>query len=99
MKPPFAFIDPGRLTDAELELVLVGTTPADPVTGFVPSYEFEMRQRGESSSVGGVRLRIGSDEELRFAGHIEYEVKRRFRGTGTPREAFASSCRSRRRMD
>jgi len=89
MKKPFKFLKPGRLVDGGLELVLVKTTPADPVKGYVPGYEFEMRRTGTSRAMGTIRLRIGPAARLRYPGHIGYEVKERFRG----HRYAARSCR------
>ena len=80
MKTPFNFIRPGILRDGDLELVLLKTTPADPVKGYVPGYEFEMRRPGRKQAMGTIRLRIGSAAKLRYPGHIGYEVKPPFRG-------------------
>ena len=80
MKTPFRFLKPGRLIDGDLRLVLVRTSPADPVKGYSPGYEFEMRHPGKTVAMGSIRLRIGSALTLRYPGHIGYEVKRRFRG-------------------
>jgi predicted acetyltransferase len=86
---PFKFLQPGRLVDGDLELALVKTTPADPVKGYVPAYEFEMRRTGTTTAMGLIRLRIASAARLRCPGHIGYEVKKRFRG----RRYAARSCR------
>jgi len=43
MKEKFAFLSPGELADADLELSPVGGHPADPIRKDVPWYEFEMR--------------------------------------------------------
>lgn len=80
MKETFTFLSPGCLVDDDLELVLVKKTPVDPVKGYVPGYEFEMRRPNESVSMGTIRLRIGSAVTLRFPGHIGYEVNKSFRG-------------------
>ncbi|MFA5863211.1 MAG: GNAT family N-acetyltransferase [Phycisphaerae bacterium] len=80
MKELFTFVNPGKLIDGDLELVLIKKTPADPVKGYVPGYEFEMRRLGKSAAIGTIRLRIGSAVKLRYPGHIGYEVKKRFRG-------------------
>ncbi|MCX5685056.1 MAG: hypothetical protein NT049_15435 [Planctomycetota bacterium] len=80
MKNPFRFINPGKLIDGDLELVLVRKTPADPVKRYVPSYEFEMRRTGKPSAMGSLWLRIGSAARLRYQGQIGYVVKKRFRG-------------------
>ena len=44
MSKDFTFIDPGKLVDGDLELVLVGKHEADPVKKYVPWYDFEMRK-------------------------------------------------------
>jgi predicted acetyltransferase len=80
MKKTFSFLRPGRLINGDLELVLVKRTPADPVTGYSPAYEFEMRHPGELTAMGTIRLRIDSARKLRYPGHIGYEVKKAFRG-------------------
>ena len=80
MDGSFAFLDPGRLVDGELELVLTNTSPAVPSIGFVPCYEFEMRRCGGTQVMGTVRLRIGTEHELRYPGHIGYEVESQYRG-------------------
>lgn len=69
-----------KLIDHELELVLVKTTPANPMKGYVPQYEFEMRQFGKTLKIGSIRLRIGSVAKLRYSGHIGYVVDKQFRG-------------------
>jgi predicted acetyltransferase len=76
----FEFLSPGRLVDGDLELVLVKRTPADPIKGYVPGYEFEMRPPNASVRMGTIRLRIGPAAKLRLPGHIGYEVNKPFRG-------------------
>jgi tagatose 1,6-diphosphate aldolase len=88
-KASFRFLRPGRLVDGDLELVLVWTQPADPAKGYVPCYHFEMRRSGTSRPMGTIRLRIGSARQLRYPGHIGYDVKKRHRG----RRYAARSCR------
>ena len=75
----FRFLDPGRLTDGELELVLIETTPGNPLTGHVPDYSFEMR--AGAARVGHISLRIGDyDRILMYAGQIGYTVMPEHRG-------------------
>ena len=80
MKAHFKFLKLGKLVDGDLELVLTKTTPADPLKGYVPGYEFEMRHPGGARALGKIRLRIGPAVVLRFPGHIGYEVRSPFRG-------------------
>jgi tagatose 1,6-diphosphate aldolase len=89
MKRNFRFLQPGKLVDGDLELVLVRTVRADPVKKYVPAYEFEMRHPGRIAALGTIRLRIGAARTLRYPGQIGYEVKRRFRG----HRYAARSCR------
>jgi predicted acetyltransferase len=88
-KGAFQFRRPGRLVDDDLELVLVGRQPADPVKGYVPCYHFEMRRAGTARVMGTIRLRIGPTRRLTYAGHIGYDVKKRHRG----KHYAARSCR------
>jgi tagatose 1,6-diphosphate aldolase len=75
----FEFLDPGHLTDMELELVLVGTNPGDPVRGWLPAYVFEMRVDGHKA--GGLNIRIGDTYNIMmFYGHIGYTVEPEYRG-------------------
>ncbi len=84
----FRFLQPGRLVDGELELVLVKMEVLVK-KGYVPCYEFEMRRTGTPRVLGSIRLRIGSVTELRYPGHIGFGVKPRYRG----RHYAARSCR------
>jgi tagatose 1,6-diphosphate aldolase len=77
---PFKFLNPGRLVDGPLRLVLVGRYPPDPVKKYSPFYEFEMRVQGKSGCAGTIRLRIDSARKLRYPGHIGYGVDKCFRG-------------------
>jgi len=80
MENAFEFLKPGRLVDGELRLVLVEKHGADPVKGYVPWYEFEMRRAGRRRRVGRISLRVGPARGLRCPGHIGYGVSKRQRG-------------------
>ncbi|RPI79774.1 MAG: GNAT family N-acetyltransferase [Desulfobacteraceae bacterium] len=80
MKKKFTFFNPGKLIADDLELILTKKSPADPVKGYVPEYEFEMRQIGKPTAIGSIRLRIGSAPKLRYPGHIGFEVNENYRG-------------------
>jgi predicted acetyltransferase len=85
----FKFREPGRLVDGDLELVLTGRHPANPIKKYVPWYEFEMRRAGTAERLGLIRLRVGPARVLRFPGHIGYEVDQQYRG----HRYAARSCR------
>lgn len=77
----FSFLNPGRLVDRNLELVLVQKCPADLSRGFVPAYGFEMRRVGDDRKMGDISLRVGNNENIRkYAGHIGFNVEPKFRG-------------------
>jgi len=79
MESNFTFIEPGPLTDGDLELALVGQTRSYPSD--VPVYNFEMRHPGSTVSMGRISLRIGNIEYiLLYAGHIGYRVFPEYRG-------------------
>ena len=81
MADDFTFLDPGRLVDGDLELVLVRKVPADPARGYVPAYEFEMRSIPGGVVMGSLRFRIGDPETiLRYPCHVGYDVKEELRG-------------------
>ncbi len=78
--PRFTFRNPGRLTDGDLELVLVEKRSADLHRKRSPCYVFEMRQKHRTTKIGGIRLRVDSGHTLRLPGHLGFDVKPRFRG-------------------
>ena len=81
MTEDFAFLDPGKLLDGNLDLILARKTPADPVKRYVPQYEFEMRSASDGAPMGWLRFRVGdADTILRYPGHIGYGVNPEFRG-------------------
>ena len=74
-------LDPGRLSDGALQLVLVARRNGDPAKGWVPGYAFEMRVAGQPGSVGHLNLRIGHTHHVtHYAGHIGYGVDAAWRG-------------------
>ena len=76
---PFEFLDPGVLQDGELSLVVAKQIPADPIKGYVPSYEFTMRV--DNQDAGRLNFRAQNTTLLEFVGgHIGYDVKEPFRG-------------------
>jgi predicted acetyltransferase len=77
----FMFLDPGVLTDGELEVQLSRTHPADPIRDWVPWYEFSLHLRGVGFSIGQVSFRVGHGEWLEnYGGHIGYGVDPPCRG-------------------
>jgi predicted acetyltransferase len=87
---PFVFLDPGRLLDGDLELVLVARYPADASKGHAPMYRFEMRNTAAQQAMGAIDLRVGHTLHLeRYAGHIGYRVEPEHRG----HHYAARSCR------
>ncbi len=82
----FRFLDPGLLSDGELALVLEQCVPANPVTGWSPTYAFTMRVRGQMA--GHINLRIGQTRMLLlYAGHIGYSVE-----PGIPWPSLRGTC-------
>lgn len=77
----FVFLEPGRLVEGDLGLVLVEEYDGDPARELVPSYKFEMRLVGTETRVGNVELRIGDTHHLvMYGGHLGYSVLPRYRG-------------------
>jgi len=77
----FTFLEPGRLVEGDLELVLVGRSVGDPARGLAPSYRFEMRLVGAGRHVGNVDLRVGDSHDLvTYSGQVGYSVLPGHRG-------------------
>ncbi|MGQ9631448.1 MAG: GNAT family N-acetyltransferase [bacterium] len=90
MKKKFEFLDPGRLVDDDLELVLVEKLPGDEKKGWVPAYRFEMRHTFSGERMGMIELRVGNTRDLiTYGGHLGYSVEPEFRG----HHYAARSCR------
>ena len=83
------FLDPGRLVDDDLELVLVDCYPGNPSIHFVPAYKFDMVHEPTRAICGRIELRLGSTYPIvMYGGHIGYEVAEEHRG----RKYAARSC-------
>lgn len=76
-----------RLKSGDTEILLIETSPADPVRKYVPSHEFSIRRSGSNREIGRIRLRIGSARRLHYPGHIGYAIKEAFRGHGYAAQA------------
>jgi predicted acetyltransferase len=77
----FEFLDPGRLVDDDLELVLVEKIPGDLSRGYLPAYRFKMTQVGQDETIGRIELRVGDTPHIRlYGGHIGYRVFEPHRG-------------------
>ena len=85
----FEFLDPGRLVEKDIKLVLRVKMPAVPRRGLVPSYAFDMRHARTGEKVGSINLRVGDADDLRYSGHIGYSVVELHRG----QRYAARSCR------
>ena len=80
MRKSFNFLNPGKLVDGDLELVLVKKIPANPAKKHVPCYQFQMRKVGGTGKIGNISLRVGSARHLQCPGHMGYKVHKRSRG-------------------
>ena len=90
MATDFQFLEPGRLVDDDMELVLVLRTPGRTDKNLVPAYRFEMRHIPSGKRMGSIDLRVGDTYDLvHYGGHLGYGVDREFRG----RHYAARSCR------
>ena len=68
------FLEPGKLGNGEITLVLASTSVNDPGMNECPCYFFDI-QLTDETIVGQIRLRIGDgDDELKYLGHIGYEI-------------------------
>lgn len=70
----------GTPSDGVIGLRLLHYDPADPKTGFVPAYKFEIVRASDGTTVGRCDLRLGFVRGTYFGGNIGYEVSEPFRG-------------------
>lgn len=82
MNEDFKFLDPGRLIDDELELILTDTTPAHPEKNYVSAYKFEMRDAQSGKKMGRIDLRIWENESIFYGWNIGYGVDESHRWAG-----------------
>ncbi len=68
------------MVDQELELVLDERKEADSRKGLLPAYHFNMINYATREIMGHIRLRIGSENEVKYFGNIGYDVDEKFRG-------------------
>ena len=77
----FRFLDPGRLVDCDLELVLYERYWGDPAQAKVPAYRFLMTRIRDGEELGSIELRVGNtDSIVLYAGHVGYGVEPFHRG-------------------
>jgi predicted acetyltransferase len=75
------FIEPGKLQDGDLLLILDRYLTADPEREWLPCYQFKMMLEGTSNLVGSINLRIGNPERIvLYRGHVGYGVEPEYRG-------------------
>jgi len=67
-----------QLSENELSLKLERTSDRNSNEGYVPCYHFQILSHGKVA--GKIRLRIGTEAELKTAGHIGYEVDPAYQG-------------------
>ena len=68
MRKIFKFLNPGKLVDGDLELVLVKKIPANPAKKHVPCYQFQMRKVGGTGKIGNISWGVGSARHLQCPG-------------------------------
>jgi predicted acetyltransferase len=80
---------PANLCFDQVTLRFLGVIPGDERRGLVPFYHFRILSR-RNTDVGHINFRIGETDHVRlYAGHIGYQVEKRFRGN---RYAFQACC-------
>ena len=76
----FKFLDPGKLIDDDLELILVEKMPANKAEKYFPAYKFEMQNTDTGEKMGNISLRVGNNDNTKYGGHIGYNVDENSRG-------------------
>ena len=68
------------LTDGEIDLVLEQKISADNIKDFVPAYFYKVIIHESKLEVGKAVIRIGNNDNIKYAGHIGYEINEEYRG-------------------
>ncbi|MDQ0875974.1 RimJ/RimL family protein N-acetyltransferase [Paenibacillus sp. V4I3] len=76
----FAFLDLEFIPGKEVDLVISEKVPGDEEKGFVPAYKYNIVRAGSNEITGKIDVRIGSNENLYYGGHIGYSITEKFRG-------------------
>lgn len=76
----FTFLPAIDLKDSLLELVLLECQSAEASVWRVPAYIFHIQLRATAEIIGRLSLRIGTEEQLKYSGHIGYEIDPAHRG-------------------
>lgn len=76
----FRFMEPPTMVDGELELLLDARKEGNNRKGLLPAYHFNMINSATGKEMGHIRLRIGSESEVKYFGNIGYDVNEEFRG-------------------
>lgn len=74
------FFDTSDLKDQEIYLRLDKTADEDTEKGYVPAYYFTIIRCADDTEVGECDLRIGHNDNTKYAGNIGYEIIKDFRG-------------------
>ena len=75
------FLDPGKLSDGRIELVLARKQRPDVVRGWCRAYYFEIRHAVTGAALGQVSFRAGHSHALDYySGHIGYGIHEPARG-------------------
>ena len=74
------FFDTTDLKDKEIYLRLSKTAEENKDKGYVPAYYFTIVRCADNVEVGSCDLRIGHNENTKYAGNIGYEIYEPFRG-------------------
>ena len=89
------FLDPGKLSDGRIELVLARKQRPDVVRGWCRAYYFEIRLAVTGAVLGQVSFRAGRSHALDYySGHIGTASMSRRAATILPRRPCACCCRS-----
>jgi tagatose 1,6-diphosphate aldolase len=82
----FEFIDPGSLTDGEMQLRLIATEIESSEEEPLPTYRFRIEKKKAAigaEPIGFINLRIGYGSNITlYRGHIGYGVDQSHRGNG-----------------
>ena len=78
--------------DEELTLQLFRTVQGDPAQQRLPAYYYHIFQAATGEKIGWIDLRIGTEAEAGFYGHVSYCIAPQARGHRYTARAVAALC-------
>lgn len=76
----FNFLPFDTIKGEEIDLLIERKVPENKAMGYVPAYWYAINLSGSDQTIGTIDLRIGSNAQTYYDGHIGYAIDKKYRG-------------------